>query len=147
MDASATSSSAGSDWLTSTLTQIPTVFGRLVYLSSLQNPHSGAYEHEALGRLMGAQQADHALRYRHKKVFAEWVGASLDQQKRDLEVFLAADQTSRGDRVYDLNQVEPFRALIPASTREVERLLFVTDLETLLGMLRSERASPWCPEP
>ena len=71
-----------------TLAQIPTVFGRLAYLSSLRNPATGRYAHEALVRLLGPEEADRTLCHSHHQVFSLWLGFSLADQKSDLDEYL-----------------------------------------------------------
>jgi len=137
----------GGDYLRTTLLQIPTVFGRLVYLASLRNPVSGIYEHEGLNRLFGREDADRALRHSHRQVFSEWLGRNLEDQKSDLDEFLAGTQLGSGHTLRDIDRIEPYGDLIPSSAREVERELYLTDLETLLELLKAERAAAsWNPE-
>lgn len=50
-----------------TLSQIPSVFGRLVYLPSLRNAAAGKCEHQCLDD--GGRQG---LRKSHARAFAEW---------------------------------------------------------------------------
>ena len=44
---------AASDLWRHTLSQIPSVFGRLVYLSSLRNPNTDSYEHHGFSQMFG----------------------------------------------------------------------------------------------
>ena len=128
----------GGDVLRSTLVQIPTAFGRLVYLSSLRNPASGRFEHEQLSRQVGSEAADYALCNKHREAFSEWLERSLEDQKDDLVEYLAGVKADPR-RVAQLEHVAPYRDLIPASAREVERQLYLTDIETLIDLLRFER--------
>ncbi len=72
-----------------TLARIPTLFGRLVYLSSLLSQNSGLYEHPALAQMFGDEQADETLRRSHARVFQDWLCLNLEQQKADLLEYLA----------------------------------------------------------
>src|ERR1700722_5899908 len=72
-----------------TLARIPTLFGRLVYLSSLLSQNSGLYEHPALSQMFGEEQADETLRRSHARVFQDWLCLNLEQQKADLLEYLA----------------------------------------------------------
>src|SRR5213593_4178246 len=71
-----------------TLSQVPTTFGRIVYLASLRNPNTGTYEHFGLAQVYSLEEADRALRTSHGKTFAEWLNYPLAQQKDDLEEYL-----------------------------------------------------------
>jgi hypothetical protein len=66
-------------------------------------------------------------------VFSEWLSFSLAEQKSDLDEYLLAPGTSR----YTMH----YRNLVPATARDVERQLYLTDLETLMGLLAVEHAS------
>lgn len=112
------------------LAQVPTVFGRLAYLSQLRDA-ADIYSHPALNQLVSGIAADRTLRYSHHRVFSEWIGFNLAQQKADLEQYLASS-THPVDLAF-------CRALIPQAAHEVERLLYITDLETLLELFRLER--------
>jgi len=111
-----------------TLAQIPTVFGRLAYLSSLRNPATGRYAHEALVRLLGPEEADRTLCHSHHQVFSLWLGFSLADQKSDLDEYLNHAGTPW--------QALHYRHLVPPTAREVEVQLYLTDLETLLELLK-----------
>jgi hypothetical protein len=113
-----------------TLSQIPTVFGRLVFIASLRDATTGKYSHEVLVRFLGPEDADRSLCNNHHQVFSEWLGFSLAEQKSDLDDYLNAAGTS--------HQALHYRHLVPPTARAVERQLYITDLETLLELLRFE---------
>jgi hypothetical protein len=110
-----------------TLSQFPTLFGRLVFLASLWDPRNDHYSHPALSSL-APDEADRALRNSHQQVFQEWISSGLAEQKSDLEEFLR----ELGRPRYAL----PYRELMPAGAHEVERQLYLADLETLLELLQ-----------
>jgi hypothetical protein len=113
-----------------TLSQVPTVFGRLTLLASLRNPSTGRYSHEELLPFLGPEDTDRALCNSHHQVFTEWLRFSLAEQKADLDDYLCI--TGRSRRAVD------YRHLIPPTARDVERQLYLTDLETLLELLKYE---------
>src|SRR5271170_3371121 len=80
--------SAAADLWRNTVSQIPSVFGRLVYLASLRNPNNGCYEHHGLALVFGEDEANKALRNSHTAVFAEWLSFNLEQQKADLDLYI-----------------------------------------------------------
>jgi hypothetical protein len=116
-----------------TLLQIPTLFGRLVFLSSLRDLETGRYSHPSLADMPGGEDPDRTLRNSHQQVFQQWISSGLADQKADLDEYLS---TAGGPR-YAL----PYRNLAPSSARDVERQLYLTDLETLLELLRFERGA------
>jgi hypothetical protein len=113
-----------------TLNQVPTVFGRLNLLASLRDPTTGRYSHEGLVRLLGPEDTDRALCNSHHQVFSEWLQFSLAEQKDDLDDYLRSAGKSRDAFQY--------HHLVPPTARDVERQLYLTDLETLLELLKYE---------
>ena len=121
-----------------TLARIPTLFGRLVYLSSLLSQNSGLYEHPALAQMFGDEQADETLRRSHARVFQDWLCLNLEQQKADLHEYLSELPGSPAATLADWLRQAPYRKLAPAAAQEVERQLYVSDLEMLLHLLKHE---------
>jgi hypothetical protein len=83
--------------------------------------------------MLGSQDADRTLCRSHQQVFAEWLGFSLAEQKSDLDEYLQSAANSR--------QAMHYRDLLPPTARDVERQLYLTDLETLIGLLEVEHAA------
>jgi hypothetical protein len=135
---------AAADLWRNTLSQIPTLFGRLVYLSSLRDTNSGTYEHYGLAQVFGAKEADRTLRQSHTQAFASWLNLNLEQQKSDLEDYLAGLEEDIDAILANWIRLAPYRNLIPARAREVERQLYLTDLEVVLELLKFDHdvASP-----
>jgi hypothetical protein len=113
------------------LRQIPTHFGRLVYLASLRDSPAGNYAHAPFIDAVGPEVAGRTLAVSHHTVFAEWIALPLAGQKSDL-----IDYFSEAGPTLDPHR---FRSLPPATAHDVERQLFFTDLETLLDLLRFEQ--------
>jgi hypothetical protein len=107
--------------------QISTRFGRLVFLCSLRDLATGRYSHPSLTGSFGVESADRALRHTHHQVFREWLRLSLQDQKEDLDEYL---------RISRIRPVElRYRDLAPAGAHEVERQLYLTDLEVILQLI------------
>jgi hypothetical protein len=129
---------AASDLWRRTLCQIPTTFGRLVYLSSLRNANNGAYEHHGLSLMFGEDEAGAALLRSHEDSFAEWLVSPLEQQKADLDLYLSGLTPNRRPVVETWLRLAPYRNLVPATARGSERDLFASDFHLLLEALRRE---------
>jgi hypothetical protein len=119
-----------------TLSRIPTHFGRLVFVSSLRDTLTGRYAHPLLEQVSGGEIADRTLCHSHHEIFSEWLSFSLAQQKADLDEYLIASHAPL--------ELVPYRDIAPGTAHLVERQLYLTDLETLLELLRFEHggASP-----
>jgi hypothetical protein len=121
-----------------TLSQVPTAFGRIVYLASLRNLNSGKYEHFGLARIYSEEQSDAAIRLSHTQAVAEWLNFPLAQQKSDLEEYLDGLEGGRRQVLGAWAALMPQRGLLPADASEAEKQLFLSDLELILEMLRNE---------
>lgn len=129
--------SATADLWRNTISQIPTVFGRLVYLASLRNPNTGAYEHHGLALVFGEDEANKALKNSHTAVFAEWLSFNLEQQKADLDLYISGLFEDKRLIVENWIRLAPYRNLLPGSVRGVERRLYIADFTALLELLKS----------
>ena len=129
---------AASDLWRNTLSQIPSVFGRIVYLASLRNLNSGRYEHHGLALVFGEEEANKALKKSHSQVFREWLTFNLEQQKADLDLYLSGLYEDRGTVLATWLELAPYRGLMPTSLRAVERRLYIADLRALLELLGNE---------
>lgn len=123
-----------------TLSQIASVFGRLVYVSSLRNSNNGRYEHHGLALIFGEDDANRALKKSHVQIFTEWLTFNLEQQKADLDLYLSGLPDKREVVIENWIRLAPYRNLIPSSVRGVERRLYITDLKALLEVLKNEIA-------
>jgi hypothetical protein len=138
VDTSQLSRGAAPDLWRNTLSQIPSLFGKLVYLSGLRNPNNGRYEHHGLSLLFGEDQANLALKKSHSQAFNEWLTFNLQQQKTDLELYFSGIAEDRHTILKTWVKLAPYRNLVPASAKKVERQLYVADLTAILGLLRNE---------
>lgn len=121
-----------------TLSQIPSVFGRLVYLSSLRNQNSGRYEHHGLSQVFGEEEANKALKKNHAQAFTEWLSFNIEQQKADLDLYVAAVSFDKKTVLETWVRLKPYRNLMPNSVRSMEKRLYLSDFETILKLLTNE---------
>ncbi len=128
---------AVSDLWRNTLSQIPSVFGRLVYISSLRNSNNGHYEHHGLALLFGEEEANRALKKSHSQVFGEWLTFNLEQQKADLDLYISGLTEDRRTVLETWQKLAPYRNLMPASVKGVERRLYVADLKAIIELLQN----------
>jgi hypothetical protein len=112
------------------LAQIPTLFGRLVYIASLRDPSTGRHTYQPMIEMVGQEVAERTLAVGHHAVFAEWIVQPLSRQRDDITEYFRHAALETADR---------YRELVPGTALDVERQLFLTDLETLLMLLPGER--------
>ena len=125
------------DLWSNTLSRIPSVFGRLVYLSSLRDVNTGRYEHHGLAQVFSADEAHRALRLSHLRTFTEWAEYQLDAQKADLDLYLAEFCQQKKLVIETWLRLASYRNFIPASVRGPEVKLYLSDIESLLGLLKN----------
>lgn len=129
-----------SDLWKHTLSQIPTVFGRLHYLASLRDSNSGHYHHYGLAQRFDEKIAGITLRDNHLESFEEWLGLEMEKKKADMERYLGGLEGDPKEILANWIQLGTLRNCVPVEIREVERTLYSSDLEVLLEMLRYEYA-------
>lgn len=116
------------------LCNLKSIFGRLVYFSSLRD-ESGRYRHDGLATELSEDAADFIVRAAHEEAFLEWLSLSLERQKGDLELYLSSFAAEPYTAVFLYwARIEPHRGLIPDRADEKERALYLADFEALLSL-------------
>ena len=122
-----------------TLSHIPTMCGRLIYLATLRDVNSGTYRHHGLATAFGREEAVRALRESHQATFQGWLKLSMAEKNEDLKDYLIALDDPMEDVMEHWLQSGVYRGYVPPLAREAESELFCRDLETLLKLMRNDR--------
>jgi len=130
--------SALADLWKHTLSRIPTVCGRLVYLATLRDVNSGTYRHHGLIMAFGREEGVRALRESHQEAFQTWLGLSLAEKNDDLRTYLAGLDEPQEEVVDHWLQSGVYRSYVPPTAMRVESDLFSADIETLLQLLKHD---------
>jgi hypothetical protein len=120
-----------------TLSRIPTVYGRLMYLASLRDQNSGIYRHHGLSAAFGREESSRALKESHRRTFLEWLNLPLSEKNHDLALYLEALEDPRLMVVDHWLRSKLYKTHVPVSARKRERELFVSDLQALLETIRN----------
>ena len=120
------------------LSAIPTLIGRVAYLASLRNVHTGSYEHVGLAQRIGEDGVDRLLRRSHIGVFQEWLCFGLEKQKEEVEEYFSGLEGEKREIVSNWLTLEPWNNWVPGESRDVERKLFNADLAVVLELIRVE---------
>jgi hypothetical protein len=120
-----------------TLSRIPSVYGRLVYLAGLRDPNSGLYRHHGLSQAFGREESAQALRDSHYRTFKEWLNFPLAAKSSDLAECLA--DLEEGSAVVAATWLLSghFRQLAPDQATRAQRAQFEQELGTLLTMIKN----------
>ena len=121
-----------------TLSQIPGVYGRLVYLGGLRNPNTGLYEHHGLASRFSEVEADRVLRASHERTFQHWLTLGLRDQKADLDDYLSSLLDDKRNVIETWLRAAPYERVMPDSVRAVEVDLFRSDFQALLNVFKNE---------
>src|SRR5580700_7282592 len=130
--------SALADLCKHTLSRIPTVSGRLIYLATLRDLHSGTYRHHGLITSFGRDEAVRALRESHQAAFQSWLSLSLAEKNSDLRDYLMSLDESEDEVIEHWARSAVYRTYVPASAIKAETDLFCRDLEILLELRRND---------
>jgi len=129
--------SATGDLWKNTLSKIPSLFGRLAYLSALRDANSGIYRHHGLSMVFGREESTRTLRENHEQVFFEWLNLPLADKSADLAVYFASLEDPLRMVLDHWIKTGAYAGNAPAIARPMERELFIRDLEALIEAIRN----------
>jgi hypothetical protein len=127
--------SAAADLFRNTLSRIPTVFGRLAYLTSLRDRDSGVYLHHGLTSIYGGKQSHQALAESHREIFQNWLKLPLADKIEDLKSYVNTLDNSAAFLEY-WTMGPPSRNYLPEAVRGAEKMLFLDEFDVLIETLR-----------
>lgn len=122
---------AASVWL-SVLAQVPTVFGKLLWVASFRSANSNRYWHPALAYMFSPEVASRVLEESHRKHFDIWLNMGLQKQYDDFAEYIDTLRFIEHPKDF-LQNVGP--KLIPPSAIAPQQALFDTDLAVVLELL------------
>jgi hypothetical protein len=129
-----------------TLSQIPSTYGRLVYLASLRDANSGTYRHHGLSAAFGREESLNAMRMSHEDTFREWLNSPLSAKSADLAThFQNVDENPR-QVVAHLSRATPYLSQLPDSASPAQRRQFKMEMEILLEMIKNDSGGERFPD-
>ena len=78
-----------------TLSKIPTLFERLLYLASLYDLKSAKFHHYGLAQRYGSRRTNSLLRSGYLELLREWTESSEKDRQRQMSAFWAVRASSR----------------------------------------------------
>ncbi len=123
-----------------TLSRIPNVYGRLVYLASLRDPNSGQYRHHGLGAAFGRDESSRALRESHEEAFAEWLKLPLALKSSDLREYLESLEDEQAVVVTTWLRTGHPHTVAPERATRAQLAHFRRDIDALLQLIRNATA-------
>jgi hypothetical protein len=129
-----------------TLSQIPRIYGRLVYLASLRDANSGVYRHHGLSAAFGREESLSALRKSHEDTFREWLSLPLPSKSADLVAYFQnVDENPRQVVTY-LARATPYLSQLPDSASPAQRRQFKMEMEILLELIKNDSGGERFPD-
>jgi hypothetical protein len=128
---------ASADLFRHTLSRIPSQFGRLLYLGSLRDPHSGSYRHYGLSAAYGREQSEQALRLSHNRTFREFLRMPVKEKHADLLEYLESLEDPKGRVVRFWLESRGYLANVPDAASRADRALYASDVEHVLEAIRA----------
>jgi hypothetical protein len=135
--------SATADLFRHTLARIPSLYGRLMYLSSLRDPNTGAYRHYGLAAAFGREQSAQALEASHTRTFREWLRLSLREKHEDLLSYLETLDDPKGLVVSYWIESQGYLGCIPDKATKADRLHYTHDIQQLLAAVNYSSGGAW----
>jgi hypothetical protein len=121
------------------LAAIPSVFGRLYYVSALKDQETGRYEHEGLMDIYSENPVQEALAHCHEELFFRILETPLSEQEDDLCACLGSTGDRFGTMVETWRRDRKFRAMCPEGFPSYLTDLFSSNLGVLMEVLSAER--------
>ena len=121
-----------------TLEGVPTLIGRLSYLSSLRAGDAGTYQHYGIAQRIGEHETSALIGRSHVDAFRSWLQLDLREQKREVEQYLFTGEGGGAEGLASWLALQAWLLWIPADSRDVERELYRGDMMIVLELLRRE---------
>jgi hypothetical protein len=129
------------DFTSRTLAVIPSVFGRLYYVSCLKDSATGRYLHDGLVAIYAEDSVQEALGHCHEELFSRILETPLPEQERDLRKCLG----TAGDRFWTVvdtwRKDRSIQTMCPEGLPSYLKDLFCSNLGALLAILASQRVT------
>ena len=123
----------------STLLGLPCRFERLVYIASFQNPENRDQFSHLLPLDYDREKVDLELSREHHRIFEDWLALALEEKLADLEAYASGRGEDMAEIAYQWLVPERRADLVPRGAFPPEKLLFHSDVEMLLMILRGRR--------
>jgi len=135
---------AADEFRSRTLSKIPRLLDRLIYLASMRDYNTGLYYHDGLAAQFSEDVACETLAGCHREVFHQLLLCPLREIVDQLEGYIRSARTPPADFVSLWNGIEPYRVVVPVRTDPLASDLFFSNLRVALAIVGA-RLNGRCP--
>jgi hypothetical protein len=123
------------------LSQIPSRFARLAWLSEHFDSSFGRYCDPDCEPEYGSEQVNRALRALHLMLFDKWLDLPLDDQLRDFKLFITAGVTDAHlpPAVENWSGLQELQQILPRQTIDPDRKLVDITFGVILSLIAAQR--------
>jgi hypothetical protein len=129
------------DFSSQSLAAISSDFGRLYYVSSLKDSHSGRYEHDGLMSLYPESAVQTGLSHCHEELFSRILETPLKDQERDLSACLSSAGEKYWEVVESWRESRYFHEMCPEGLPDYLQDLFCSNMGALLAIFSSRKSN------
>jgi hypothetical protein len=124
----------------STVSAIPSILERLIFLASLREPDTGEYHDQVLearfaGLLCAKAELDRALRHEHRAVFEDWLCLDIRHQTEEMERYASNRDIPPPTFLRTWIDEKSYERLVPSGAMPPQRQLFLSDMEAAVAAL------------
>jgi hypothetical protein len=123
------------DFSAKTLAAIPSVYGRLYYVSSLRESGSGRYEHDGLTSLYPESAVQEGLTHCHEELFSRILETPLKEQEADLDKCLRSSGEKYRNVLESWRENHDIQNMCPDGLPGYLQDLFRSNMGALLAIL------------
>jgi len=125
-----------------TLSKIPRLLDRLIYLSSMRDYNTGLYYHDGLAAQFSEDVACETLASCHREVFRQILLCPLGDIVQQMEEYIQSTRTTPADLISLWNKIEPYRVTVPVSTDPLAADFFFSNLRVALAIVEARLSAP-----
>jgi hypothetical protein len=124
-----------------TLTALPNMLSRLVYLASTRDYSTGRYFHEGMAWRFGQETTEAVLAAAHRATLRTLVMSSLSDLAAQIEAYLRATEEPLESVLDVWQKLHPYRVIIPINTDPLSAEMLFSNIRIALEFVRSHWAA------
>lgn len=133
---------AAQDVRNRTLSKIPRLLDRLIYVASMRDYNTGLYYHDGLATRFSPEVACEALADCHQEVYRELISCPLRDLVNQMEGYIESSHVRPVDFISAWKELEPYRVAVPVRTDPFSAEFLFSNFRIALAIVEERLASP-----